>query len=88
MIQNIKKILIFSNFFLNFLETWVGLRFQTLFKLTCMRISYGKITCFYRKAYMMVVQMIIKLEISKFSYIESVYRKLWLVFLVEDEKGE
>jgi hypothetical protein len=37
---------------------------------------------------MMVVQMIIKLEISKFSYIESVYRKLWLVFLVEDEKGE
>jgi hypothetical protein len=73
--------------FLNFLETRVGPPFQTLSKLTYMRISYGKITCFYRKAHMMVVQMILKLEISKLSYIESVYRKPCLLFPVEGEKG-
>jgi hypothetical protein len=87
-IQNIKKILIFSKKkFLNFLETQVGPPFQMLSKLTCMRISYGKITCFYRKAHMMVVQVILKLEVSELSYIESVYRKSCLLFPVEGEKS-
>ena len=36
---------------------------------------------------MMVVQVILKLEISELSYIESVYRKSCLLFPVEGEKG-
>jgi len=34
-----------------------------------MRIPYGKITYFYIKARMMIVQVILKLEITKLSYI-------------------
>jgi hypothetical protein len=41
-------------------------------KLTRMRISYGEITYIYGKAHIMVVQVIIKLEINKLSYIENV----------------
>ena len=37
-----------------------------------MRISYGKITCVYRKAHMNVVQMILKPKIIKLSYIENI----------------
>jgi hypothetical protein len=36
------------------------------------RILYGEITYVYGKAHMIVVQVIIRLEVTKLSYIESV----------------
>jgi hypothetical protein len=36
-----------------------------------MRIPYGKITYVYKKAHMMVVQVILGLKITKLSYIEN-----------------
>jgi hypothetical protein len=41
-------------------------------ELTFKRILYGEITYVYGKAHMIVVQVIIRLEVTKLSYIESV----------------
>ena len=41
-------------------------------ELTCKRISYGVITHVYENACMMVVQVILRLEITKSSYIDNV----------------
>jgi hypothetical protein len=41
-------------------------------ELTRMRILYGDITCIYGKAHMTVMYVILKLNINKLSYIESV----------------
>jgi hypothetical protein len=41
-------------------------------ELTYKRISYREVTYVYGKAHMIVVQVIIRLEVTKLSYIESV----------------
>jgi len=40
-------------------------------KLTRMRISYGAITYVYGKAHMTIVYVILRIEITKLSYIEN-----------------
>jgi hypothetical protein len=41
-------------------------------KLTHMEIPYGEIICVYGKAHMIVMEMILKFEITKLSYIENI----------------
>ena len=56
-------------------------------ELTHMRISYAKITYVYRKAHVTVVYVILRLEITKLSYICSVMLWSWLhIVLIKGNK--
>jgi hypothetical protein len=56
--------------YLELIYRWLSDDIHT--ELTCIRISYGEITCVYGKVHMTVMWVIFILEITKLSYVKKI----------------